>query len=207
MNLADFAWIGLAYVAGSLPTGYWIGRAHGVDLRAHGSGNIGATNAGRVLGRRWFWVVLGCDFLKALVPVVLARHVAAGALSAEARGLSAGVAAVVGHVFSLFMRLRGGKGVAAAAGAFCALAPLPAAIAFAAWFAAFKGSGFVSLASVVGAVALPAACWSLHAFTGVAVDRGVSWAATLVGALIVVRHRENLRRLLRGEESHDRGSL
>ncbi len=189
------------YLVGSLPIGLYVGRLRGVDLREHGSRNIGATNAGRVLGRRFFFLVFVLDFAKGCAPVVAAQHFGSGTLAPATFGLLAGVAAIVGHVFPLFLRFRGGKGVATAAGVFAASAPLPALIALVAWLAVFLPTRYVSLASLVAALVLPTSCFLLPRFAGIEVERAVQIAASAVGLLILIRHRSNIGRLLRGEES------
>jgi len=199
---ADAGWWIASYVAGSLPMGLLVGRLRGVDLRAAGSGNIGATNAGRVLGKPWFHVVFALDFLKSFVPTLLAlrRDPAPGGVDAPLLALGCGVAAVVGHVFPVFLGFKGGKGVASAAGVFFALAWAPALCAFTAWLVVYKTTRWVSLASLAAAVVLPLACWLLPRLAPIVVARETRWAALVVGALILVRHKSNIGRLLRGEE-------
>jgi len=201
MTTQAVALVAAAYVVGSLPMGLFVGRLRGVDLREHGSRNIGATNAGRVLGKPWFFVVFVLDFAKGWGPVLAARKLE---VFRDEPGLAiaAGVAAVLGHVFSIFLKFKGGKGVATAAGVFMALAPMAAAIAFVVWLLVAKGSGYVSVASLAAAVALPLACWLLP--KPFEVGDGVRWMALLVGALIVFRHRANIGRLLRGQEPRAR---
>lgn len=200
MTPIDALWLCASYLAGSLPIGLLIGRLRGVDLRKTGSGNIGATNAGRVLGKPWFFVVFVLDFAKSFVPVLLAREFGGGGLERELLALLCGVAAVVGHVFSLFLRFKGGKGVATAAGVFCALAWAPTLCALVAWNVVFRATRFVSLASLAAALVLPLACFVIPRSSPLGVDANVRWAALLVGLLIVVRHKSNIGRLLRGEE-------
>lgn len=180
-----------AYLVGSLPFGYWVGRAKGVNLFAAGSGNIGATNAGRVLGRRYGLLVFALDFLKGAGPVY-----AAGALGGSdgLRALTA-AAAFLGHLFPVTLGFRGGKGVATGLGTVAVLVPGPAAAAFAVWGLVLLVTRWVSLASVVAAAVLTAgtaaagASWPILAFVG-------------VGSLFVVaKHRANLRRLAAGTES------
>jgi glycerol-3-phosphate acyltransferase PlsY len=157
-----------------------------------------------VLGKPWFFVVFVLDFAKGFGPTMVARTIEnARGEQAEGLAVAAGVAAVLGHVFSLFLRFKGGKGVATAAGVFAALAPIAAGIAFVAWFVVAKASGYVSLASLAAAIALPLACWLLPLWH-VPVAPGVRWVALLVGALIVIRHRANIGRLLRGQEPRAR---
>jgi glycerol-3-phosphate acyltransferase PlsY len=197
---SDALWLLGSYLAGSLPIGLLIGRMRGVDLRRAGSGNIGATNAGRVLGKPWFFVVFALDFLKSFAPTLLASRFGGGGLERDLLALLCGVAAVVGHVFSLFLRFKGGKGVATSAGVFCALAWAPTLCALVAWNVVFRTTRFVSLASLAAAVALPLACFVIPRDSRLGVDAKVQWAALLVGLLIVVRHKSNIGRLLRGEE-------
>lgn len=204
MNVTDLLLLLAGYLAGSLPMGLWIGRARGVDLREHGSRNIGATNAGRVLGRKWFYAVFALDFAKALAPALVARRCGSGALEPSTFALLVGVAAILGHVFPLFLRFKGGKGVATAAGVFVAVAPMATGAAWLAWLLVFLATRYVSLASLVAALVLPLACFALPAVpppVGGDVARPVQVAALLVGLLIIVRHRANIGRLVRGEES------
>jgi glycerol-3-phosphate acyltransferase PlsY len=201
-----FLLVVLGYVMGATPTSYWVGRAfHGVDLRTVGSGNLGATNAFRVLG----W--------KAALPVVL-FDVGKGFLPAwgfprlDGPGLGShwaliyGSAAILGHVFSVWVRFRGGKGVATSAGVFLAVAPWAALLAFLAWILVLATTRIVSLASIMAAVALPLAVFLLPHRGGPAL---LVFAAAL-GAFVIWAHRANVGRLLRGEEkrisSSGRGS-
>lgn len=202
MVAADAGWWIASYLAGSLPTGLVVGRMRGVDLRKAGSGNIGATNAGRVLGRPFFALVFALDFLKSFVPTLLAlrRDPVPDGIAAPLLALGCGVAAVVGHVFSVFLRFKGGKGVATASGVFFALAWAPALCALAAWLVVYRTTRWVSLASLAAAVVLPLACWLLPRLAPVVVAKEVRWAALVVSALILVRHKSNIGRLLRGEE-------
>ena len=135
-----------AYASGSIPTAYLAGRAKGVDLRKHGSGNLGATNAWRVLGWRIGLAVYAVDTLKGALPVLLLpRPVAQPELAAIAYG----VAAILGHVRPVFLGFqRGGKGVATAGGVFLALAPIPLLVALGVFGAVFVGTGYVSLGSL-----------------------------------------------------------
>jgi glycerol-3-phosphate acyltransferase PlsY len=201
MSGLDAGLLLIGYLAGALPIGLAIGRLRGVDLRQHGSRNIGATNAGRVLGRPWFFVVFLLDFAKAFGPAVAARRFASGAMAPETLALLVGVAAVLGHVFPVFLGFRGGKGVATAAGAFVAVAPAAAGAAWLAWLLVFLLTRIVSAASLAAAVALPVACFLLPQWRQeVAVGVPVQVAAVSISVLIVARHRANIGRLLRGEE-------
>jgi len=190
-----------SYLLGSVPMGLWIGRLRGVDLREHGSRNIGATNAGRVLGRKFAYLVFLLDFGKGLAPAMVGSSLAAHlGVSANAAGLGAGVAAVVGHVFPLYLRFRGGKGVATAAGAFVGLQPAAALTALGLWVLVFLVTRTVALASLAGAWCFPLACWWWNRDASEGRDRPVLIAALLVAILITIRHRENITRMLRGKE-------
>jgi acyl phosphate:glycerol-3-phosphate acyltransferase len=190
-------WLAAAYLLGATPTAYLAGRlARGIDLREHGSRNLGATNVYRVLGWRWAIPVALVDIAKGAVPVALfARWAGMDPWGAVALG----TAAVLGHVFSPYMGFRGGKGVATALGMFLALAPLAVAIALPVWGGILWLTGYVSLSSVIAAASFPV--WvrlsqpaALPAF----------WASVGLAALIVFSHRANLRRLLAGTENRFR---
>lgn len=182
-----------AYVAGSIPTS-WIAARYGagIDLREHGSKNLGATNLYRVLGWKYAIPVGLFDAAKGAVPVVLLAPLAG---SQRWMPLAVGVAAVLGHVYSVFMRFRGGKGVATAAGVLLALAPIPLAISVAVWALVLKLTGYMSLSSVTGAVTFPVAAWLLHP------DIYLLAVGVALALFIVYTHRANVRRLLSGTES------
>jgi glycerol-3-phosphate acyltransferase PlsY len=180
-----------AFLLGSIPTGVLVARAKGVDLRKVGSGNIGATNVGRALGKGWAVFVLLVDAGKGALPVLLAA-----AFSADPwLPALAGLAAVFGQVFSVFLRGRGGKGVATSLGAGLALAPLPTLLCLGAFVIVYLGFRIVSLGSLTAVVCFPISLWVMHLGTAPRL-----LFAGLVAALVIVRHRANLGRLLRGEE-------
>lgn len=211
-------WIAFAlggYLLGSVPFGVLIGRLHGVDLREHGSRNIGATNVGRVLGRPWGFLCFVLDAAKGAMPVLVAG-LAGGVLG---RSLSDGggvggpssaelgwwlvvaAAALTGHMFSPFLGFRGGKGVATGFGALAAYWPLlgiPALLALAVWIAALMVGRIVSLASVLAAVSLP--LWVALLWGSPSELRPVQIASAALALLVILRHRSNLGRLVRGEE-------
>lgn len=183
----------LSYLLGSVPSSYVAGRAlRGVDLREHGSGNLGATNTFRVLGAGVAAPVMLFDVLKGVVPAAVFPDLAG--VPTLSWSLAFGAAAIAGHVFSVFVRLRGGKGVATAAGVFLALAPIAVLIGFAVWLAVLWLGRMVSLASVIAAV-------SMSVIIAVTDDRPAVLAlGFVVAAFIVFGHRANLRRIVRGEE-------
>jgi glycerol-3-phosphate acyltransferase PlsY len=186
----------IAYLAGSIPTAYLAGRLfRGIDLRQHGSGNLGATNVYRVMGWKIAALVMAVDVAKGALPVVVLPHwptLAPGPTWALADGL----AAIAGHVRSPFLLWKGGgKGVATAAGVFLALAPAATLVALAAWGGVLYASGFVSLASLSAAVVLPVAVALLDG-----VRSPVFGLSVVVGLFVFWTHRTNIARLRRGEE-------
>lgn len=187
-------WLLAAYFLGAIPTSYLVARWFGgIDLREHGSKNLGATNLYRTMGWRYAVPTGLFDLAKGAIPVVA---FAPRAGSQAWIPIALGVAAVVGHVFSLFLRFRGGKGVATAAGAVLGLAPLPLAVSAAVWVTLVWGTGYVSLASMSGAAAFPLAVWLLQPG-----DTYVLGAGVLLASFIVFTHRANIRRLLEGREA------
>ena len=144
-----------AYLIGALPFGYLIARARGVDILREGSGNIGATNVGRVLGRKFGALVFALDFAKGALPAAAGRALAgATPLSPDELGVAAGLAAFLGHLFPVYLGFRGGKGVATGAGVVAVLVPGPAVGAVLVWLATLGAARYVSLASVAAALAL-----------------------------------------------------
>lgn len=182
----------LAYLAGAVPTGLWLGLTlRGVDIRLHGSRNIGATNTMRVLGKPLGAVALGVDILKGLLAVLCIARLSAWGYAP----LMCGLAAILGHVTSPFVKFRGGKGVATSAGVFLGLAPLPTAIAAAVFLAVLAVTRMVSAGSIAAALAL--ACTVLL----MSADRVLQAVVVLVAALVIIRHRSNIGRILQGTEN------
>jgi len=187
--------LALSYLLGATPTSYWVGRAfHGVDLRDHGSGNLGATNTFRVLGWKSALPVMLADVGKGFVPVWFFPPLAAGAFGWT---LAFGAAAVMGHMFSLWVGFKGGKGVATSAGVFLGLAPWAALGALGVWLVALASSRMVSLASVAAAVTLPGFVLLLPHQGGL----GLVAFTVALSLTVIWAHRSNIRRILRGEES------
>jgi glycerol-3-phosphate acyltransferase PlsY len=182
--------------------GYIVARFRGVDVREVGSGNVGATNVGRALGRSWGWLVLVLDIGKGLLPVLLlapAMAVWFGGAALLTSSSAMGLGAILGHVFTPFLGLRGGKGVATSIGVFAALVQYWIALPLGAYVVARRLTGYVSLGSISLAVCLPVAAWLSHRGAG-ARAWPVIGLASLVGALILLRHRSNIVRLLTGTE-------
>ena len=190
------SWAVAAYLAGSVPFGYLIGRMRGVDVRTVGSHNIGATNVYRTVGHGWGLLAFACDFAKGVVPTLLAGLFAAGRGEALADlPVVVGIFCVVGHTLTVFMRFRGGKGVATAFGVFLALLPLPTLLAFAVFVLTVWLSHYVSLGSMLAAATLGALVWFVPARLSVRV------AADAVAVFVVVKHAANISRIVRGCES------
>lgn len=190
-------WVIAAYLLGATPTSYLAGRlARRIDLREHGSHNLGATNVYRVLGWRWAIPVGLVDVAKGAVPVWLFGRWAGGPDWLPA---ALGVAAVLGHVFSPFVGFKGGKGVATASGMFLALAPVAVLIAFPVWAASLWLTGYVSLASLLAAGSFPVWVRLTSPDTAPAF-----WAAVGLAVLIVLSHRANIQRLFAGTENRFR---
>jgi glycerol-3-phosphate acyltransferase PlsY len=182
-----------AYLIGAFPTSYIVGRlTRGIDLRQHGSGNLGATNAFRVLGWRAATPIFVIDVAKGFLPVYLFPRIDGAEPIAWA--LAYGAAAIIGHMFSIYVGFRGGKGVATGAGVFLALAPWAALASLLIWTLLVFTTGYVSLASIASAAALPL----LIAVTGAGASvLALSLALT---TFVIYAHRANMKRLLRGEE-------
>jgi len=189
--------VGLAigFLCGSIPFGVVLARMRGVDLRAVGSGNIGATNAARALGKKSGVVVLLLDAAKGAVPICIARSLIRSAPELDWVLAAIGGGAVLGHMFSPWLRFRGGKGVATGLGVFLALAPVPALIAAATWVALYGITRLSSVGSLAAIVALPAAVFLRGE------PRPTLWLALALAPVIVAKHHDNIRRLIRREES------
>ncbi len=189
-----------AYLTGGIPFSYIAGRlARGIDLREHGSGNLGASNTYRILGARIALVVLLLDVAKGLAPVLVAsRFDTPGAAPLHALAATAG--AILGHLFSPYLGFSGGKGIATSAGAFAGLAPLPFACALAVFALVFASRRIVSLASLSAAVTLPAAVYALGRLGVAPQHPAVLWVTVAVMLAVVVKHRGNIRRLAAGTE-------
>lgn len=203
------AWMAGAYLAGSIPFGLLMGFSRGIDIRRHGSGNVGATNAGRILGRRWGAACFALDALKGLTPVLayslLSGAAAEGTAWGAMRPLGVAAAAILGHVFPLWLGFRGGKGVATGLGVLLGLWPvltLPAILVSVVWFAVVKATGYISAASIAAAAALPVLALASALVHGlgpgeIAVYVGVT---AMLAGVVVLRHRSNIARLRTGTE-------
>lgn len=190
----------LSYLLGAIPSGLLIGLARGVDVRKAGSGNIGATNVFRTVGKKWGGLALFCDALKGLVPAAAFPALAArltGEPGGQGLAVLFGCAAVAGHNWPVYLRFKGGKGIATSAGVLIGIAPAPLGIGAATWLLVFMVTRYVSVASITAAVVIPAAAWVLLRAGGLLVPVFL----TLLGAMAIVRHRSNIQRLIRGQEN------
>ncbi|WP_050029689.1 glycerol-3-phosphate 1-O-acyltransferase PlsY [Verrucomicrobium sp. BvORR034] len=199
--------IALAYLSGSLPFGYWAGLMKGVDIRKHGSGNIGATNVIRVLGKKTGIPVFVLDMLKGLLPTLFAQawlsSLGASSTMVTTVAVLCAAASVIGHSFTFWLGFKGGKGVATSAGAFLGLAPWALLVAFVVWLVLFFTTRYVALASIGAAISLPISMYVIMLIGGgLNVGAYILLALGLVmGILVVVRHRSNIKRMMSGTES------
>ncbi len=205
----------VAYLLGSIPFGLIIARAHGKDLRTIGSGNIGATNVSRALGKKWGYFCFALDVLKGMAPV-LVTMLLMKASSSPSQGqtvallwlwLAVGCAAILGHIFPIYVRFRGGKGVATSFGVALGLWPyytICAAFAIAVWTVVVLLWRYISLASIAASIAFPIVLILAIILTP-GWDFANLWplltAATAIPIMVIARHRENIKRLIAGTES------
>ncbi len=188
-------WLLASYLLGAIPTSYLVSRAFAkIDLRQHGSGNLGATNLYRVLGWKYAIPVAVFDIAKGTIPVLF---FAPQVSSSELFALACGVAAILGHVFSVFVQFKGGKGVATAAGVMLGLTPIALAAAAAVWALVLLLTGYVSLSSIAAAAVLPPAVYLLEGST----TPQLFWVVVGVALGVIVLHRRNIQRLLKGTEN------
>lgn len=182
----------ISYLLGSIPNGLILGKAiWGVDLRQHGSKNIGATNAWRTIGKAGGISIFALDFLKGAVSAYLGLHLG----GSELAGVLCGILAIAGHSWSVFLSFKGGKGVATGLGVIAALMPMVTLIVFAVWFAIVYFTGYVSLGSIVGAALVPI----LTLFFGLHTEFLI--LGLIAAVFIIYRHKSNIERLLNGTES------
>jgi len=190
-----------AYLLGSIPTGFLVARARGVDIRTVGSKNMGATNVFRVLGRGPGIVVLLVDALKgwgaiSLTQYVIHSHYAyGGGLNEAGAPIVAGLFAILGHIYTCWLKFKGGKGIATSAGVMAALVPWALLISLVMWLVAFVATRYVSIASIAAAAVLPVATWfTMH-------DLMLTGVTSLVAVLAIYKHKGNVQRLRNGTEN------
>ncbi len=184
----------LSYLAGAIPFGFLFSRAAGKDVREEGSGNIGATNVNRVLGKKLGILTLLCDVAKGYLPVYLVATLLPHAENRDLFIALCGLATVLGHMFPVYLGFKGGKGVATALGVFLFFSPLSILLALFVFIAVVATSGFVSAGSLAAAGLIPLFIWFFAGSTSTVL------IAFTIAALIWIKHSSNIRRLIRGEE-------
>jgi glycerol-3-phosphate acyltransferase PlsY len=192
-----------SYLLGSIPFGYLAGRLVGIDIRETGSGNVGATNVVRVLGKQYGYPVFVLDVLKGFGAVKISMLLTSGRPpewnSPEIFGILAAMSSVLGHLYSPWLKFKGGKGVATSAGALLALTPVATLIGIAIWIIVFWLTRYVSLASIIAAAVLPIVIVVVRSHDQNN-GRPLVYASVCVAAVVIWRHRSNLARLMRGTE-------
>jgi glycerol-3-phosphate acyltransferase PlsY len=192
-----------SYLLGSIPFGYLAGRLAGINIREKGSGNVGATNVVRVLGKRYGYPVFALDVLKGFGAAKISMLVAPGpppeCSSPEIFGILAAMSSVLGHLYPPWLKFQGGKGVATSAGALLALTPGATLIGVAIWVTVFWLTGYVSLASILAAAVLPI-CILVFNWKDQSTGKPLFYASVCIAAAVIWRHRSNLARLIRGTE-------
>src|SRR6266536_5918030 len=192
-----------SYLLGSIPFGYLAGRLVGIDIRKAGSGNVGATNVVRVLGKRYGYPVFALDVLKGFGAVKIAMLMAPGRPpewnSPEIVGILAAMSSVLGHLYPPWLKFKGGKGVATSAGALFALTPVATLIGVAIWIIVFWLTRYVSLASITAAFVLPIVIVVVSSQDQNR-RKSLAYSSACVAAVVIWRHRSNLSRLMRGTE-------
>jgi glycerol-3-phosphate acyltransferase PlsY len=187
----------VAYLLGSIPNGLLVARAKGVDIRKVGSGNIGATNVLRTFGKGWGFFTFGLDAAKGLLASTLIPTLFLADDPTTAARIISGCMAIVGHNWPVFLKFKGGKGVATSAGVILGIAPIVVGIGLAIWAILFFSTGYVAVGSIGAALGIAVAGWFLYA--------GQGWllpvTLTLLAGLVLFTHRANIRRLLAGEEN------
>lgn len=193
-----------SYVIGSVPWGYLIGRLHGKDIRQLGSGNIGATNVTRVIGPFSGKICFALDLLKGFFPVLIVSMMIKKGTIEDYNGLIqiiAALGAVIGHIFSVFLKFKGGKGVSTSAGALLAMAPPAFLISGVVWVVVFLLSRYVSLASIAAAAVLPVSATFISLAKLYPISPYILIFLYILAAVAILRHTSNIKRLLNGTEN------
>jgi len=179
----------VSYILGSIPFGYIIAKMKGIDITKLGSGNIGATNVGRYLGKPYFFIVLFLDAIKGFIPTILFKL-----LFGLEYGILAGLFSVIGHSYSIFMKFKGGKGVATGLGVSIALIPIETIIGFGVWFLVLTIFKIMALASIISAISVFIVVLFLEKSSLIKIVCGI------IAVLIVLRHKSNIERIIKGTE-------
>ncbi len=196
-----------AYVIGAMPFGYWFSKLKGMDIREHGSGNIGATNVFRVVGRKTGVTVFVLDILKGFLPVFVGKRLLEPTLAGVEHAdqwlggvsVALALAAIIGHNYTFFLGFKGGKGIATSAGAMIAFLPIVFVTSLITWALTLYFSGYVALASIAAAMSIPPTTFALG-WVGGAINYPVIFFGVFASVMAIWRHRANIKRLLAGEE-------
>lgn len=202
MFFGGFKIVSLCYLLGSIPFGFLIAKMRGIDIRQHGSGNIGATNVLRVLGKKFGVAVFILDTVKGIIAARLAIHISAthpGGVPLAAAAIMGAICCILGHNFPIWLGFKGGKGIATSAGVLIGMLPLAALGIAIVWAIVFYSTRYVSLASICAALSLPVIVLGLL-FLGPVKGWPFFYFALVVGLLAVWRHRANIQRLFAGTE-------
>lgn len=194
-NVIMAAWVLAAYLIGGIPFGFLIGKMRGVDVRTVGSKNIGATNVYRTVGHKWGFLAFFCDFLKGFAPTLAAKFLLGGGFDP----VYVGLACVIGHTLTPFMKFKGGKGVATAFGMLMALCPVLVSVAFGLFVVTVWLSHYISLGSMVAAGFMAVAIWVPGPLAAPTLPLKV--VMTLLGVFVIYKHKSNIVRLVKGCEN------
>ena len=196
----------LSYLTGAIPWGFIIGTLKGVDIREQGSGNIGATNVTRIIGKRWGVLCFFIDFLKGFFPVVIVKILFPNILFLTQTQISMAIilavlGTVIGHMYPIYLGFKGGKGVSTGAGALVAITPYAVICGLIIWVATFKISKYVSLASIIAAISV-AVLSIIFSFSNIyKLDCTLLYFIVFISFMAVLKHKANIKRLLNGTEN------
>ncbi len=203
-NIYIYIFAGVAaYLVGSIPFALIIGHIKGVDIRSFGSGNPGATNVSRAIGKRWGIACFTLDFLKGFFPVMITKLLVRASMldvSPDIAIMVPAVTVVCGHVFPLYIGFRGGKGIATSAGALIAVSPIAVTVSLLVWCVFFQAFHYVSLASILAATALPIAAYTLSRLDIRKSSPLILVFLAAISILTIIRHKSNINRLMKGTE-------
>jgi len=194
----------ISYLIGAIPWAFIIGKFKGVDIRNHGSGNVGATNVRRVLGKKFGILCFFLDFLKGFIPAFVILNMDKYVeidISTDLAFIFVAFAVVAGHMWPVYLKFKGGKGVSTMAGLLLALAPLSLLVGGAVWAIFFYSFRYVSLASICASLTLPVSAYFLSKYEVYKLSDTLQWILIILAALVIFRHKGNIIRLMTGTES------
>jgi acyl phosphate:glycerol-3-phosphate acyltransferase len=196
----------ISYLTGAIPWGFVIGKLKGVDIREHGSGNIGATNVTRTIGKRWGVLCFFIDFLKGFLPVIVVKILFPNILFLTSTQISIAIilavlGTVIGHMYPIYLKFKGGKGVSTGAGALVAITPYAVICGLVVWVTVFKISKYVSLASIISAVSVAILSFIFSCTNIYPLNTALLYFIVFVAVMAVIKHKSNIKRLLNGTEN------